>query len=59
MIQRGVDTVDTDSIDTELLKEWEVTLACRIKSEGINEGRRFAERVVGRGNDGTLATGSV
>lgn len=53
MVQRRVDAVDTNSIDTELLKEWKITLAGLPQCEGVDEVGGFTKGIVIRCNNNT------
>jgi len=54
VVQGGINAVDANSVDTQLLKEWYITLAGSTKRERVDEARRLAESVVVGGNNNTL-----
>lgn len=53
MVQARVDTVNSDSVDPQVLQEWEISGACIWEGQWVDEGRRLAEIIVGALNHNT------
>lgn len=53
MVQARVDTVNSNSVDPQILQEREISGTCIWKGQGVDEGRGLAEIVVSALNHDT------